>query len=98
MSFIQLKSVVVKFFLGVFSGLSSTVFSFVIKATYSRETRHCEVQREERIVHAFACPLAKIWTSKQTQLHRYAISFQLGETVELIAKTPELPGHVTGRS
>ena len=43
-----------QFFLGVFSGLSSTVFSFFIKTTYSREPWHCGVQREERIVHAFA--------------------------------------------
>ena len=27
---------------------------FFIKTTYSREPWHCEVQREERIVHAFA--------------------------------------------
>ena len=48
------RGVVVKFFLGVFSGLSSTVFSFFIKTTYSREPWHCGVQREERILHVFA--------------------------------------------
>ena len=48
------RGVVVKFFLGVFSGLSSTVFSFFIKTTYSREPWHCGVQREERILHVFS--------------------------------------------
>ena len=77
-----------------------------IKATYSRETRRCGVQREERILHAFAwfrnrlhqnnalCLITSS-TSKQTQLPQYSISFQLGEKVELIAKTTELLGHVT---
>ena len=32
----------------------------------------------------------KLRTSTQTQLQQYAISIQLGEKVELIAKTPEL--------
>ena len=34
----------------------------------------------------------------QTRSHQYSISFQLGEKVELIAKTTELLGHVTGQS
>ena len=50
----QLKGVVVKLFLGVFSGWLQQCSVLFIKTTYSREPWHCGVQREERIVHAFA--------------------------------------------
>ena len=37
-----------------FLGCLQQCSNLLIKATYSRETRRCGVQREERIVHAFA--------------------------------------------
>ena len=56
------------FFLGVFSGLSSTVFSFIYQDYLLKRTM-------------------ALWTSTQTQLLKYSIRIQLGEKVELIAKT-----------
>ena len=63
-----MKGVAVKFFLSVFSGLSSTVFSFIYQDNLLKRTM-------------------ALWSPKRRE---NSISIQLGEKVELIAKTPEL--------